>query len=57
MGAAVATLCWGGGVTAQTKPVPIDPASWVTNDDYPVDALGKGEKGPVRFVLSVDRDA
>lgn len=54
MGAAVATLCCGSGALAQAGPVPIDPASWVTNDDYPADALGKGEKGPVKFALSVD---
>lgn len=55
MGAAVATLCWGGGVLAQTDPVPIDPASWVTHDDFPIDALKANESGVV--VLSMDVDA
>jgi len=54
MGAAVATLCWGSGVSAQTKPVPIDPASWVTNDDYPATALRQGLFGTVEVAFAVD---
>ena len=54
MGAAVATLCCGGGAFAQTAPVPIDPASWVTNDDYPAKALQKGLFGTVEVAFAVD---
>ncbi len=54
MGAAVATLCCGGGAWGQTAPVPIDPASWVTNDDYPVAALQKGLFGTVEVAFAVD---
>ncbi|WP_288409441.1 energy transducer TonB [uncultured Sphingomonas sp.] len=54
MGAAVATLCCGGGAWGQTDPTPIDPASWVTNDDFPAEALRKDEKGIVKFALSVN---
>ena len=54
MGAAVATLCWGGGVAAQTAPVPIDPADWITHDDYPVAALQQGLSGTVEVAFAVD---
>lgn len=37
-----------------TKPVPIDPASWVTDNDYPAEALRRDEFGTVRFALLVD---
>lgn len=55
MGAAVATLCCGGGAFAQTAPVPIDPANWVTANDYPPVALRNGDSGAVRFEVKVDR--
>lgn len=54
MGAAVATLCCGGGALAQTGPVPIDPANWVTQDDYPAEAMRNGESGLVAFEVQVD---
>ncbi len=54
MGAAVATLCCGGGVLAQTDPVPIDPASWVTQDDYPIEALNANEGGTAAMTIQVD---
>ena len=33
---------------------PLNPGSWVTNDDYPPAALRGGMQGQVRFTLSVD---
>ncbi|KQM57276.1 MULTISPECIES: energy transducer TonB [unclassified Sphingomonas] len=39
---------------AQTPPVPIDPASWVTNDDYPAEAMKNGESGLIAFETQVD---
>lgn len=53
MGACVATLCCGGGASAQTDPKPIDPGSWVTASDYPATALRNGEQGAVRFEVDV----
>lgn len=55
MGAAVATLCCGGGALAQTAPVPINPGSWVTAGDYPPVALRNGDSGAVRFEVQIDR--
>ncbi|WP_082467545.1 MULTISPECIES: energy transducer TonB [unclassified Sphingomonas] len=55
MGAAVATLCWGGGVIAQTPPERVGPATWLTDDDYPAEALRRGEEGVVKFAIDVDR--
>ncbi|RSV31880.1 energy transducer TonB [Sphingomonas sp. ABOLH] len=55
MGAAVATLCWGGGVCAQTPPERIGAATWLTDDDYPEVALRRGEEGVVKFAIDVDR--
>ncbi len=54
MGAAVATLCWGGGALGQSAPVPIDPASWITHDDYPAEALTKNLAGTVELAFAVD---
>lgn len=54
MGAAVATLCCGGGALGQAGPVPIDPASWVTNDDYPAMAIEQGLFGTVEVAFTVD---
>ncbi|PZO73626.1 energy transducer TonB [Sphingomonas hankookensis] len=54
MGAAVATLCCGGGASGQTDPVPIDPASWVTPDDYPIEALNANEGGTLVMTMQVD---
>lgn len=54
MGAAVATLCCGHGASAQTGPVPIDPASWITHEDYPADALEQGLFGTVEVAFTVD---
>ncbi|MEP9401061.1 energy transducer TonB [Sphingomonas silueang] len=39
---------------AQTGPVPIDPGSWVTPDDYPVTAMREGQEGVVRTKLTID---
>jgi len=54
MGAAVATLCCAGGAMAQTDPKAKDAYLWVTQDDYPVEALQKGESGLVAFETQVD---
>lgn len=54
MGAAVATLCCGGGAWAQTDPQAKDAHLWVTQDDYPAEALQKGEAGIVAFETQVD---
>jgi TonB family protein len=35
---------------------PINPGSWVTNDDYPAEAIRSGQKGTVSFVLDVDHN-
>lgn len=54
MGAAVATLCCGGGVVAQTSPVPAtNPGTWVTEDDFPIDALVANASGMVAMTLRV----
>ena len=55
MGAAVATLCCGGVALAQTPPERIGPARWLTNDDYPMAALQRGDEGVVKFAIDVDR--
>lgn len=54
MGAAVATLCCGGGAMGQTDPKPIDPATWVTQDDYPAEALNANESGTVVMRMAID---
>ena len=35
------------------KPEPVDPGSWVTNQDYPDEAIRAGEQGVVSFRLEV----
>lgn len=55
MGAAVATLCCGGGAWAQTDPQPVDPETWVVPDDYPTDALVLKEQGITRVEMQVGR--
>ncbi len=54
MGAAVATLCWGSGAMGQAGPVPIDPTTWVTQDDYPGEAMAKREQGVVNLTMDVN---
>lgn len=54
MGAAVATLCCGSVALAQTDPVAIDPAAWVTQDDYPAEAMAKREQGMVNLTMDVN---
>src|SRR4051812_8677308 len=36
------------------QPTPIDPQSWVTSDDYPLDALKNDEAGSVEYEVTVD---
>lgn len=36
-----------------TKPVPVKPQTWLTNDDYPAAALRAGQQGVVSFRLDV----
>lgn len=43
------------GVIAK-PPVPINPGSWVMNQDYPKEAIKAREHGLTSFVLDVDRD-
>lgn len=54
MGACVATLCCGAGAVAQTDPKAKDAHLWVTQDDYPAEALQKGESGIVAFETQID---
>ncbi|MEZ0244358.1 MAG: energy transducer TonB [Sphingomonas sp.] len=39
-----------------TKPVPVKPQTWLTNDDYPRAALRAGQQGVVSFRLDVGAD-
>ena len=39
---------------AQTEPVPIQPQRWITNADYPAEALRTLQRGVVWFRLDVD---
>jgi protein TonB len=39
-----------------TKPTPIRPQTWLTNDDYPREALRAGQQGTVAFRLDVGAD-
>lgn len=54
MGAAVATLCCGGGVATQSDPKPIDAAAWMTTDDYPEELLLKRVGGTADITVQVD---
>jgi protein TonB len=36
-----------------TKPVPINPQAWLTDDDYPAEALKKRQEGTAEFRLDV----
>jgi TonB family protein len=45
----------GGGGGGRPKATPVDnPGTWFTADDYPVEALRKGEEGRVTFFVNVD---
>lgn len=36
-----------------TPPKPVDPANWITNDDYPAEAVKQGWEGVVAFRLTI----
>jgi protein TonB len=41
---------------AEPKPTPLSPQHWVTNADYPADAIRAGEQGTVAFKLDVSAE-
>ncbi|MGC5797757.1 energy transducer TonB [Sphingomonas sp. NFX23] len=50
----VSSASFGGGQA--TAPVPIDPASWISYEDYPTSTIKAGEHGTVGYRISVRED-